>query len=70
MDKAFQYWPGGQFSAGRGVWQVLVIGSQNWPLTQFRGAAEAVPAANNDRAAMGAAVRTAAVERSERLRMS
>ena len=63
LDNAFQYWPGAQFSAGRGVWHVLVIGSQNCPLMQFRGSAAAMPTPNSDMAATGAAQRTATNER-------
>lgn len=69
LDNAFQYWPGAQFSAGRGVWQVLVIGSQNCPLMQFRGSAAAVPAPSSDMAATGAAQRMAMDERAWSFRM-
>ena len=53
LDNAFQYSPGAQSSAGCGVWQVLVIGSQNCPLAQFSGSAELIPAVNSDKAVMG-----------------
>jgi hypothetical protein len=57
-------------SAGRGVWQVLVIGSQNCPFTQLSGSAEPIPALKSEAAAMGAAATAAMVERRRRFRMS
>ena len=70
MDNAFQYSPGAQLPAGRGVWQVFVIGSQNCPFTQLSGSAEPIPALNSDTAAMGAAATAAMVERRRKIRMS
>ena len=70
MDNAFQYSPGAQSAAGRGVWQVLVIGSQNCPFTQLIGSAEPIPALNSDTAAMGAAATAAMVERRRKIPMT
>ena len=66
FDNAFQYCPGAQSSAGRGVWQVLVMGSQNCPFTQLSGSAEPFPALNNDTAMTGTATM---VDRRKRFRM-
>ena len=53
LDNAFQYSPGAQSFAGCGVWRVLVIGSQNCPLTQLSGSAEPIPAPDSDTASEG-----------------
>jgi len=63
LDNAFQYSPDAQSCAGCGVWQVLVIGSQNCPLAQFSGSAEPIPALKSDKAVIGVAARMAMVAR-------
>ena len=53
-------------SAVRGVWQVLVMGSQNCPFTQLSGSAQPTPALSKDAAATGTAM---TVDRRSRFRM-
>ena len=61
MDNGFQYSPDAQSCAGCGVWQVLVIGSQNCPPVQSSGSAEPIPALKSDKAVTEVAARMAMV---------
>ena len=57
-------------SAGRGVWQVLVMGSQNCGYAQLRGCAEPIAEVATERAAIGAQAAATIAERRMFFRMS